>query len=64
MVEQPGIPDPGFEKFRIIFHDRIRGGDREKTGTPPVAARHTIIFGALDDLVGHEPERSEAFGLG
>ena len=37
--------------------------DREKTGTPPVAARHTVIFGALDDLVGHEPERSEAFGL-
>ena len=23
-----GIPDPGFEKFRIIFHDRIRGGAR------------------------------------
>jgi hypothetical protein len=28
VVEQPGIPDPGFEKFRIIFHDRIRGGAR------------------------------------
>ena len=28
VVEQPGIPDPGFENFRIIFHDRIRGGAR------------------------------------
>ena len=30
VVEQPVIiPDPGFEKFRIIFHDRIRGGARQ-----------------------------------
>ena len=29
VVEQPGIPDPGFEKFRIFFHDRIRAGARQ-----------------------------------
>ena len=50
VVEQPGIPDPGYEKFRIIFHDRIRGRAREfrNSGSmePPRNRRVRLLLSA------------------
>ena len=44
VVEQPGIPDPGFEKIRIIFRDRIRGGAHGIWNSGSMAPQRTHRF--------------------
>ena len=44
VVEQPRIPGPGFEKFRIIFRDRIRGGAHGIWNSGSIAQPRTHRF--------------------